>query len=68
VINESVVASGSQGELNSIRVWNLADGTCMATLKGHKNTVSALVVLQKGTILASSSHDGTIKIWDWRQN
>lgn len=45
IISDTVVASGSQGELNSIRVWNIADGTCLATLKGHKNTVSALIVL-----------------------
>lgn len=40
-----IVASGSEGELNSIRVWNIHDGICLATLKHHKETVSALVCL-----------------------
>lgn len=58
-----IVASGSEGELNSIRIWNTADGTCLATLKHHKATVSALVSLQN-TFLVSASYDGQVCLWD----
>jgi WD40 repeat protein len=34
----------------------------MTTFKGHKNTISSIVAFDH--LLASSSYDGTIKIWN----
>jgi WD40 repeat protein len=39
---------------------------CIRTLKGHNNWVKCLSPLPGG-LLASSSYDHTIKIWDWKQ-
>ena len=47
---------------NSIKVWDMLSGLCLATLTGHRNCVAAVEALGVDE-LASSSYDGTIKIW-----
>ena len=47
----------------TIKIWNVATGACLATLKGHASGVSSLAVLEGGK-LASGSDDEKIKIWD----
>ncbi|KAJ3301876.1 hypothetical protein HDU76_005615 [Blyttiomyces sp. JEL0837] len=46
-----------------IKVWNLDDLTCIATLEGHTESVNALSFLNSTTMISASS-DKTIKIWD----
>lgn len=36
----------------------------LATLSGHTNAVWALALVGDGTLLASASADGTVKLWD----
>lgn len=49
---------------NVIRIW--ADPKSVrATLKGHQGTVTSLTWTH-GSVLASSSHDRTVRIWDTR--
>ena len=43
-------------------MWD-ADGTCVKTLEGHTETVSALALGPDGT-LYSGSVDDTIKVWN----
>lgn len=47
----------------TIRIWDLATGTCSAVLKGHQGGVYALAVLGDGR-LASGSSDETIRLRD----
>jgi WD40 repeat protein len=47
---------------STIKVWSQDRVTLKATLRGHQNTVSCLVVV--GDILYSGSGDGTVKSWD----
>jgi WD40 repeat protein len=55
------IASGTvKGTVN---IWNINNGTCERTLKGH--TAGVLVVLKlDDDRLASASRDGAIKIWN----
>ncbi|MCD8542598.1 MAG: protein kinase, partial [Gammaproteobacteria bacterium] len=54
-------ASGSLD--HTIKLWDVAGGSCVATLSGHQYAVNALTFLPDGR-LASGSVDNTIKLWD----
>lgn len=55
-----LIISGSLD--NTIKMWNVEEGTCVRTLFGHIEGVWA-VDMDKLRIV-SASHDRTIKIWD----
>eukprot|EP01018_Ginkgo_biloba_P035814 Gb_01025 [translate_table: standard] len=59
---EYTVASG-YGD-GSIRIWDIAKGTCEVTLNGHKGATTALRYNDTGSLLASGSKDTDIIIWD----
>lgn len=67
VLNSSdmIIATASQGDIPTIRVWNLNTEVCVATFKGHKSTISKIITFN-GKIV-SCSFDGSIKIWDYKQ-
>jgi WD40 repeat protein len=47
-----------------IFVYNINDGTKIATLNGHIDAVTDFVLMRSGNLLASASRDKTIRIWD----
>jgi WD40 repeat protein len=49
---------------NSVKLFDAASGTVLATLKGHRWGVRSLAYSQDGTRLATGGGDGTVKIWD----
>lgn len=57
-----MVASGSED--GAVQLWNLPDGSPLATLHSHSITVSALSFSQDGRFLATGSWDSTVKLWD----
>jgi WD40 repeat protein len=57
------LASGSSD--NTVKLWTLKKNKEYVTLKGHKNSISAVVFSPDSNVLASSSClDNTVKIWD----
>lgn len=58
----TLVASGSFDE--SIKIWDLIQGTCHRTIPAHSDPVSCLNFSSDGTLLVSASFDGLIRIWD----
>ena len=64
------ISAGQQGEkFNQIQLWQL-DSTkpkLLNTLDGHDNEIVRLKFTTDGTRLVSSSYDGKINIWNWRQ-
>ena len=64
-----VLASGegnlTWGSDNSIRVWVLGDneGACKTVLLGHKKMTTGLAWSPDGSMLATTSRDGTCKLW-----
>ncbi|AOW99467.1 hypothetical protein BJP34_08370 [Moorena producens PAL-8-15-08-1] len=54
---------GHQGR-NMITIWNLETKEKAFTLKGHKNSISALAVTPDGKQVIYSCFDNTLKIWD----
>ncbi len=61
---------GAYGNHYYPKVWDLATGEVVSTLKGHNGSVSSLALLKlpspKGDdlLLASASFDKTIKLWN----
>jgi WD40 repeat protein len=48
----------------TLRLWDLETGLCLATLQGHTSFVNACTVLPDGRRALSASYDRTLKLWD----
>ncbi|CAI6341818.1 unnamed protein product [Periconia digitata] len=69
--NKGLIATGSADK--TVKVWSLADYSCLLTLEGHSNSVLKLAWLpyrpvdardKRGPQLSSAAGDGLVKIWD----
>ena len=63
------LASGSwwnKTDKVSIRLWEVATGENIHTFWGHTTDVQNLAFSKDGELLASSSYDGTILLWDMK--
>jgi U3 small nucleolar RNA-associated protein 13 len=66
-----LIATGSGDK--TVKIWSLADYSCLLTLEGHSNSVLKLTWLpyrpvdardKRGPQVASAAGDGLVKIWD----
>jgi WD40 repeat protein len=57
-----LLASG--GGDQTIRLWDLASGTCTQVLQGHTGWVRSLRFSPDGQRLVSGGEDSTIAVWD----
>ncbi|KAL6709675.1 U3 small nucleolar RNA-associated protein 13 [Coniothyrium glycines] len=69
--NKGLIATGSGDK--TIKIWSLADYSCLLTLEGHANSILKLSWLpyrpvdardKRGPQIASAAGDGLVKIWD----
>ncbi len=56
------LASGSDDE--TVKVWNVATQTNIATFEGHRSWVSSVAFSPDGTTIASASRDNVSSSWD----
>ena len=56
------LASGSRD--STVKLWDVATHTNIATLEGHRGAVNSVSFSPDGTLLASGSGDRTVKLWD----
>ncbi len=60
----NLVASGGKVPGHKIFVWDLDSDAEPIELIGHTNNVTSLRFSEDGMILASTSQDGSAKLWD----
>jgi WD40 repeat protein len=56
------LASANQD--HAVKIWNIADGREVLTLKGHLGEIQCLEFSSDGKLLATGSKDKTVKVWD----
>jgi WD40 repeat protein len=49
---------------NTVRVWNVVTGECLAILEGHDEPVNGVAVTSDGWRAISGSDDKTVRVWD----
>ncbi|XP_022103450.1 NACHT domain- and WD repeat-containing protein 1-like isoform X2 [Acanthaster planci] len=59
----SFLITGSKDD--TLKVWNLEDGRCLNTLKGHSSWISdvTVVTMADGSRVLSACNDKTVKMW-----
>lgn len=60
--DSQTLVSGSNGEKNTVKIWNLKTGKLLRTSK-HTGAVESLDISPDGQTLAVANRDGTIELW-----
>jgi WD40 repeat protein len=55
---------GLRDRPGEIKLWDLVTGAERASLRGHRNFISALTFAPDGLTLAATSFDGIVMMWD----
>ena len=59
-----LLAVGGAQRNSRVYVWNVRDGALSSILKGHSAAITAAAFAHSGHLLATSSYDGTTRLWD----
>lgn len=66
--DSSLCISASKDE--SVRLWNVTSGTCVAIFaghEGHRDSVLSVAWHPLGNVIASASMDNTVKLWSLKE-
>ena len=57
------LVTADDAEKPSLQLWDLASGRRTAVLPGHEGVITAVDISADGTMLVSTSEDGTARLW-----
>lgn len=63
-----LVTSSMACEDDELKIWDIDTGRIIHKLKGHTDYVAEVSYSPDGSLIASASGDGTIRIWDSAKN
>lgn len=49
---------------NTLRIWDIHTGECLAQMKGHSSLVSSIALSSSGDVCASASGDASCRLWE----
>jgi U3 small nucleolar RNA-associated protein 13 len=58
---DQILATGSTD--STVRLWSIADFSCLKTFEGHSGSVLRVSFINGGTQVLTASADGLIKLW-----
>ena len=57
-------AAGEPGLFGEVRLFNVADGSLIRVIQGHRDAIYAAELSPDGKLLATGSYDQKVKLWD----
>ncbi len=63
VTSDGRLAVSGSGD-DTVRVWEVATGKCLAVLEGHLSGVNGVAVTADGRLVVSGSYDKTVRVWE----
>ena len=68
LLNNKIHLATGGGSPSDINIYNINDGSLVSTLQGHTAGINDLVQISDSDLLASSSGDSTVRIWNLTMN
>lgn len=62
-----IFASGTQGAKNSVLIWDISERQQVHEFEGHTDGITSISFSDNGYFMATSSKDGSVRIWDLRK-
>jgi hypothetical protein len=59
-----VAAAGEPGLFGEARVWSVADGVLLKTIRGHRDSLYAARISPDGKLLATGGYDRDVVLWN----
>ena len=55
--------TSNEYNINVLRLWNVATGEPLVVLHGHTRLLTDVAFNHAGTLIATASDDGTVRLW-----